>query len=128
MSRTTSICQSALRLTAIAAVAGLVAGAESASAGNRSFNNMTKIPVVKVLTSPFPCTIGGPVEFRDLHVFNNSGRGFLKGRSTVYWQAKIAGRVVSGRTRLPVSLSPRETLVIPIGRGGQGQCQARIGA
>jgi hypothetical protein len=51
MSGTTSIRQSVLRLAAIVAVAGLVAGAESASAGNggllwRSFNPQPEPPRV----------------------------------------------------------------------------------
>jgi CRISPR/Cas system-associated protein Csm6 len=48
MSKTKSIRQSALRLAAVVVVAGLVAGAESASAGNGSFNNMSEIPIVKL--------------------------------------------------------------------------------
>jgi hypothetical protein len=116
--------QSALRLAAVVAVVGLVAGAESASAGNGSFNNMSKIPIVKFPPN-FSCTIGDPVEFRDIYVTNNSGRT-INGRMMVYWQAKMGGQVVSGKTRLTAPLYPGQTLSIPIGRGGSGVCQVTI--
>ena len=134
MSRTTSIRQSALRLAAIVAVAGLVAGAESASAGNgtfqldRSVYNMPTNSVVQVPIKPFfSCTIGGPVEFRDIYVTNNSGRPFGPRSGRIYWQAKMGGQVVSGKTRLRARLNPGQTLSIPVGRGGSGVCQAEIG-
>lgn len=76
---------------------------------------------------PFNCRISGPVEFRNLHVTNNSGRGYIPGKSNVYWQVKIAGRVVSGKARLWTPVSAGDTLVIPLKHGGQGNCQARIG-
>jgi hypothetical protein len=134
MSRTTSLRQSAIRLAAVFAVAGLVAGAESASAGNgtfqlnRSVSSMPLNPVVKVPIKPnFSCTIGGPVDFRDLYVTNNSGRVIGSRRVRIYWQARIGGQVVSGKTRLTARLLPGQTLSIPVGRGGSGVCQAKLG-
>jgi hypothetical protein len=133
VSRTTSIRQSALRLAAVVVVAGLVAGAESATAGNgtfqldRSVYNMPTNPVVKVPVKPdFTCTIGGPVEFRNLYVTSNLS--WMMGgpiRARIAWQAKIGGQVVSGKIRPRAPLYPGQTLSIPTGRGGSGVCQAK---
>jgi hypothetical protein len=133
MSRTTSIGQTALRIAVIVAVAGLVASAESASAGNGIFQldrgayTMTTKPVFKNPGNLFlGCTIGGPIEFRNAIVTNNSGKTIPTG-TVVNWRKKMAGQVVTGATALEANLYSGQTASVITGGGAQGTwCQASV--
>lgn len=119
MNRTTTR-QLSPPLAAVAVIAGLVAGAESASANTGKFKlGLNRIP-------PVNCKVGGPTDFRDAYVTNNTQTIFRRGRYSIYWQANIGGRIKSGKTRLWTDLGPGGTLSIPLGVGGGGSCQAKI--
>ena len=112
--------QLSLPLAALAMIAGFAAAPASAAANTGKF----KLGVGRI--APFACKIGGPTDFRDARVTNNTKRIYRRGRAHVYWQAKIGGQVKSGRTRLWTDLGPGGTIAIPLGTGGGGYCEARI--
>lgn len=135
MSRTTSIRQTALRIAAIVAIAGLVASAENASAGNGTFQLRSGTDTITNMTKPvfkdsgkltLGCTIGGPIEFRNAYVTNNSGKTIFKG-TVVNWRKVMAGQVVSGATALEANLPSNKTASVITGGGAQGTwCQASV--
>ncbi len=71
----------------------------------------------------FFCTIGGPTEFRDIRVTNNSRYSYR--RAMIYWHAKIGGKVLSGRY-YQRKFSRGQTVSIPTGTGGSGVCQVKV--
>lgn len=129
------------KLVAVASITMMAVGPEFAAAGNGKFNlnrnapDVAKRDVVAVKQRPdLVCRIGGPNEFRDMLVTNTSGRPYRFGMK-IYWQAKIGGQVRSGKTDLHQLTRrrgrgifyPGETVSIPLGTGGNGVCQAKIG-
>jgi len=72
------------------------------------------------------CTIGGPIEFRNAYVTNNSGNTIFKG-TVINWRKMMAGQVVSGATALEANLYSGQTASVITGGWAQGTwCQASV--